>query len=204
MVPTPSHPIPTPWRLPFALAWEAFRAGSRPVGAVVVDRDGAVVAVGRNRSEESLAPPGQLAGTSIAHAEINALAQLPTGRSTEGFRLYTTLEPCLLCSSALIHSHVRHVVYAAPDPAWRGIEDVPGVGGLIADRWARREGPLQGPLATFGALLMQMWSALHEPDGATPASTALRLVAIDGLLDAPTAQAAYDLLHPHIHDRSHP
>jgi tRNA(adenine34) deaminase len=81
MTPAPAPtPIPTPWRLPFELAWEAFRAGSRPVGAVLVDATGRPVATGRNRSQEPAGPPGQLAGTAIAHAEINALAQLPAGR----------------------------------------------------------------------------------------------------------------------------
>lgn len=88
--------LPTPWRLPFELAWEAFRAGSRPIGAVLVDGAGRLLATGRNRSQESTAPPGQLVGTALAHAEINALAQLPAGRRYEDHRLYTTLEPRLL------------------------------------------------------------------------------------------------------------
>ena len=195
---TDGHALPTPWRLPFELAWEAFRAGSRPVGAVLVDADGQVVATGRNRSQEPLAPPGQLAGTNIAHAEINVLAQLPSGGRPDGHRLYTTLEPCLLCSGALLHSHVRHVVYAAPDPFWHGIEDVPGVGGPIAARWARREGPVDGPLAAFGALLMRLWTALHRPDDLTDPAARHCLTTTDGLLDAPTAEAAYALLRPHL------
>ncbi|MFJ3303196.1 nucleoside deaminase [Streptomyces sp. NPDC086549] len=196
--------IPDPWRLPFELAWEAFRAGSRPIGAVLVDADGRVVATGRNRSQESIAPAGQLVGTAIAHAEINALARLPIGRRHPGHRLYTTLEPCLLCSSALIHSHVPHVVYAAADAMWRGIEDVPGVGGTIAARWARREGPLDGPLgslARFSELLMNLWGVLHNPEEVDEvAARAVRrcLAEADGLLDAPTAQTAYDLVRPYL------
>lgn len=191
--------IPEPWQLPFELAWEAFRAGSRPVGAVLLDADGHVVATGRNRSQEATAPPGQLAGTALAHAEINALAQLPTGRHYDGHRLYTTLEPCLLCSSALIHSHVGHVVYAAPDPMWRGIEDVPAVGGLIAARWARREGPAAdegGRLAAFSQLLMAMWGVRYGRDRGGDTTAPRPPAALEGLLDAPTAQAAYDLALP--------
>ena len=55
-------PLPGPWHLPFELAWEALRAGSRPVGAVLYGPEGNVVAAGRNRSREPDAPPGQLAG----------------------------------------------------------------------------------------------------------------------------------------------
>ncbi|MGW2833172.1 hypothetical protein [Streptomyces sp. NPDC001286] len=104
----------------------------------------------------------------------------------------------------LVHSHVRHVVYAAPDPLWHGIEDVPAVGGLIAERWARREGPVAGPLAAFGTLLMRLWAALHTPDDLdeTAARTARHCLATaDGLLDAETAQQAYELLRPHLGPR---
>ena len=66
------------WRECFELAWEAFRAGTIPVGAVVADPSGTIVARGRNRIFDHTAPPGQLAGTYIAHAELNALAALPT------------------------------------------------------------------------------------------------------------------------------
>ncbi len=235
--------IPDPWPLPFELAWEALRAGSRPVGAVLLDPDGRLVATGRNRSQEApgTAPPGQLAGTALAHAEVNALAQLPAGRQHDGHRLYTTLEPCLLCSSALMHSHVGHVVYAASDPMWRGVEDVPGVGGLIAARWARREGPagdLGGSLAAFSRLLMGVWGVLYgagpgdqpvgepgnqpvgepgnQPVGepgnqpvlepgdqpvADPFGEPFARHCLDtahGFLDAPTAQAAYALVLPHL------
>ncbi|MGW6356942.1 nucleoside deaminase [Streptomyces sp. NPDC055092] len=192
--------LPGPWRMAFELAWDAFRAGSRPVGAVLVDARGRVVASGRNRSQESAAPPGQLAGAAIAHAEINVLAQLPARHRYEDHRLYTTLEPCLLCSSALIHAHVGTVVYAAADSLWRGVENVPHVGGAIAERWARREGPLEGPLAVFGAMLMALWTIVHnspadgrETPGGGFESLARRCLEVQGFLDAPTAQAAYRL-----------
>ncbi|MFJ9813673.1 nucleoside deaminase [Streptomyces sp. NPDC101151] len=194
--------LPEPWRLPFELAWEALRAGSRPIGAVLLDQDGRIAATGRNRSQETAGPPGQLVGTAIAHAEINALARLRAGRRYTGHRLYTTLEPCLLCSSALIHAHVPLVVYAAADDLWRGVEHVPRVGGTIAARWARREGPLDGPLrplARFSELLMAVWAVRHPaPDGVPdePAARDARRLLDAGLLDAPNVQAAYGLVSP--------
>ncbi|MFB8135125.1 nucleoside deaminase [Streptomyces mirabilis] len=199
--------LPASWRLPFELAWEALRAGSRPIGAVLLDGAGRPVATGRNRSQESTAPPGQLAGTAIAHAEINALAQLPAGGRYENHRLYTTLEPCLLCSGAFIHSHVGHVLYAAPDPYWTGIENVPGVGGQIAGRWARREGPAAAPLAAFSALLMNLWAMRHTPAGLgnqgddSSASLARHCLTVDGILDAPSVETVYRLAFPHLHRR---
>ncbi|MFH8737206.1 nucleoside deaminase [Streptomyces sp. NPDC017964] len=199
-----STALPDVWHLPFDLAWEALQAGSRPIGAVLVDADGRIVATGRNRSQEPTGPKGQLAGIAIAHAEINVLAQLPTGRRYEDHRLYATLEPCLLCSGALIHSHVGAVAYAAPDTLWRGIEDIPRVGGLIAKRWARREGPADGPASVFAAMLAGLWHILHDPSSNGPGaacSTSLtlahRLLDIEGFLDAETAQVAYRLALPH-------
>ncbi|MEU3526922.1 nucleoside deaminase [Streptomyces sp. NPDC038707] len=190
--------LPEPWRLPFELAWQSLRADSRPVGAALLDPEGTVVAAGRNRSREATAPAGQLAGTDLAHAEINALARLPAGRRHPGHRLYTTLEPCLLCSGALIHAHVPHVVYAAADDRWRGVERVPEAGGAIAARWARREGPLTGPLrplARFSRFLLDVWAVRHTPDRVPdgPAAREARRRLAAGLLDAPDAEAACNL-----------
>ncbi len=59
------------------LGWEAFRTGNIGVGAIITDPGGRIVGRGRNRLADTSAPPGQVFGTSLAHAEINALANLP-------------------------------------------------------------------------------------------------------------------------------
>jgi len=140
------------WRECFLLAWESFRAGSIPVGAVLVGPDGAVVSRGRNRFNEPDGPPGEVAGSRIAHAEVNALATLAPGDYREHV-LYSTLEPCLLCSAALRFSHIGTVRFAAEDPFWTGMDRVPDASENIARRWTRREGPLDSPLRTLGAVL---------------------------------------------------
>ena len=89
------------------LAWEALRRRSLPVGAVVTDAEGTVVATGRNRVFESAAPAPQIAGSRLAHAEVNALAQLSPRRRYEDHHLVVTLEPCTLCTGALAMSAVR-------------------------------------------------------------------------------------------------
>jgi tRNA(Arg) A34 adenosine deaminase TadA len=58
----------------------------------------------------------------MAHAEMNALAQLPVQRGPE-YRIYSTFEPCFMCTSALMHYRVRQVRFAAPDPVWVGMHD---------------------------------------------------------------------------------
>ncbi len=97
-----------------ALALEQARLaaadGEVPVGAVVV-RDDQVIATGRN------APVGQNDPT--AHAEIAALraaAQSLGNYRLDGCDLYVTLEPCAMCSGAMLHSRIRRVVYGAADP----------------------------------------------------------------------------------------
>jgi tRNA(Arg) A34 adenosine deaminase TadA len=140
------------WRECFLAAWESFRAGSIPIGAVLVGPDGVVVARGRNRLNEPTGPPGEVAGSFVAHAEFNALATLPPGEYGDHV-LYTTLEPCLMCTAALRHSHVGTVRFAAEDPLFHSLDRIPALNENIARRWTRREGPLEGPLRTLGAVL---------------------------------------------------
>jgi tRNA(adenine34) deaminase len=140
------------WQACLHLAWESFQAGSIPIGAVLLDRAGTIVARGRNRSNESGGPDGQIAGSNLAHAEINALATLPPGEYDDHV-LYSTLEPCFLCTAALRYSHVGAVRFAAPDPMWNGIDQLPSLNYHIARRWPRRDGPAEGPLRALAAML---------------------------------------------------
>ncbi len=89
------------------LAW--YR-GEVPVGAVVV-KDGEVIATGFNQPIGGHDP--------TAHAEIVALraaaARLGNYR-LPGCELYVTLEPCIMCSGAMMHARLARVIYAATDP----------------------------------------------------------------------------------------
>lgn len=67
------------WRTAFELAWEAVRSGNIGVGSVATSPDGTIIASDRNRVAEMSAPPGQVAGTSLAHAEINVLRECGEG-----------------------------------------------------------------------------------------------------------------------------
>lgn len=97
-------------RLALAEAQRAAEAGEVPVGAVVV-RNGEVIATGRNQPIAGHDP--------TAHAEIVALrsaAQRLGNYRLDGCDLYVTLEPCPMCTGALLHARVRRVVYGARDP----------------------------------------------------------------------------------------
>jgi len=92
-------------------AREAYARGEVPVGAVIVDEHGALIARAAN------APIASHDAT--AHAEIGALRA--AGRVRSNYRLahctlYVTLEPCAMCVGALVHARVARLVYAAPDP----------------------------------------------------------------------------------------
>lgn len=100
----------------FAEAWEAYCAGSIPIGAAVLDAEGRLLSRGRNRIDEDQAPPGLVYGQQLAHAELNALVVLRETREVlHGCTLYTLVEPCPLCLGAIYMSSVRRVVYACRD-----------------------------------------------------------------------------------------
>jgi len=104
------------WRIAFEEAWAAYASGTVPVGAVVADANGAIVSRGRNRIFDSPVE-GQIGGSRLAHAEVNALLGL-TGSSLDprALALYTTTEPCPLCIGAVVMANVREIRYAAREP----------------------------------------------------------------------------------------
>jgi tRNA(adenine34) deaminase len=159
-----------PWRECFELAWEAFRAGTIPVGAVVADPAGEIVARGRNRIFEDSAPPGQLAGSYLAHAELNALVGLPRLHARDGrgpfdeHVLYTTLEPCALCMGAALMMMVGEVRFASLDHYGGGSElrlENPHTSRLPLVL----SGPLDGLLGELGELLHVAHFVWRRPDG---------------------------------------
>ena len=105
---SPDH---THWmRHALRLAQQAAAAGEVPVGAVVV-KNGQVVGEGAN-APLALNDP-------TAHAEVLALraaARTLGNYRLDGCTLYVTLEPCTMCSGAMLHARVDTVVYGAPEP----------------------------------------------------------------------------------------
>jgi tRNA(adenine34) deaminase len=102
------------------LARAAAAVDEVPVGALVVV-DGHIVGEGQNRTRERNSP--------LAHAEMLALeaafAAVGEGRLPAA-TLYCSLEPCFMCTGALLHARVARVVYATADPKF-------GACGSLAD-----------------------------------------------------------------------
>lgn len=90
-----------------------------PVGCVIVNEAGELLAHGHNRRE--------IDGDPTAHAELVAIrvaaAKLGHWRLT-GCTLYVTLEPCVMCAGALINARVSRVVYGASDPKAGAVESL--------------------------------------------------------------------------------
>src|SRR5271156_6416630 len=146
------------------LAWEAYIGGNVGVGAVLTDPRGRIVAVGRNRVSDKEAPPGRLRSTYIAHAEIDVLGQLMRG-DYRHHTLWTTLESCPLCCTAIVMSNVGNVAFAARDRLWDGISRLAELNEFIAIRWPVRHGPHGGPVSVFSELLPLLWFLEHKPSG---------------------------------------
>ena len=98
-------------RLALQQAQAAFDAGEVPVGCVIADREGRIIGRGRNRREET--------HRADAHAEIEAIGEACAALGTwhlEDCTLYVTLEPCPMCTGAIINARIGTVVYGAKEP----------------------------------------------------------------------------------------
>jgi tRNA(adenine34) deaminase len=107
----------SPMQLALAEARRAAAVGEVPVGAVIVDARGRVLARAHNRVETECDP--------TAHAEIVALRE--AGRQQGSARLvdcdlYVTLEPCPMCAQAIAFARIRRLYFGAADPKGGGVE----------------------------------------------------------------------------------
>lgn len=104
------------WRAIYQ-AREAEKIGEVPVGAVLVDAEGKILAATSNRTIKDNDP--------TAHAEILALrtAAIRVGNyRLTGTTMYTTLEPCAMCAGALVNARVKVLVFGAHDERFGAAE----------------------------------------------------------------------------------
>lgn len=133
-------------------AREALAAGEVPVGAVVVDAQGEIIGEGYNAPVSRHDP--------CAHAEVQALrdaAKRLGNYRLDGCSLYVTLEPCMMCSGAIIHARLARLVYAAIESKTGMIESRAN---LIAQPWHNHSVAVEGGvLASRSKQLLQAFFA---------------------------------------------
>jgi len=83
-------------------AKKSYDEGGVPVGAVMVDALGEVIAAGHNRRVQH--------DDCVSHGETDCLRQAGLRDDYEGVTLYTTLSPCMMCTGAVLHFGIRRVV----------------------------------------------------------------------------------------------
>ena len=96
--------------------------GEVPVGAVLVSKDGQILAQVGNRTRELNDP--------TAHAEVLAIREACRKLGSErlaGSDLYVTLEPCPMCAAAISNARIARLYYGASDPKSGGVEQGPRV-----------------------------------------------------------------------------
>ena len=93
------------------LAQEAAEAGDVPVGCLIVDGEGNIIGRGRNRRVEN--------SDATAHAEVEAIRQACAHVGDwrlSGCTMYVTLEPCPMCTGAIINARIPELVFGAREP----------------------------------------------------------------------------------------
>ena len=113
-------------RMAIEQAQLAAQSGEVPVGAVLV-RDGQVISKAFNKPIANHDPS--------AHAEMLALREAALSEGNyriPGSTLYVTLEPCAMCSGAMLHARIDRVVFGAPDPKT-------GAAGSVLDLFASKQ-----------------------------------------------------------------
>jgi tRNA(adenine34) deaminase len=129
-----------------------------PVGAVILDEAGTVIARARNRREMDRDP--------TAHAEIVAIRQVARARGSwrlTGLTLVVTLEPCTMCAGAVTAARLARLVYGAEDPK-------AGAAGSLWDvlrdtRLNHRPEVIGGVLASECGDMLRDFFAARRPDG---------------------------------------
>ena len=106
-------------------AAKALERGEVPIGAVIVENSGNIVARAGNETRARLDPS--------AHAEVLAIREACTVLKTERLvncDMYVTLEPCAMCAALIANARIRRIYFAAADPKSGGIQQ----GARIFDR----------------------------------------------------------------------
>ena len=150
-----------PFASPMSIALDEARAaalrGEVPVGAVITDPQGRVIAQAGNRTREAADP--------TAHAEILALRAACAAVGSErlpGHSLWVTLEPCPMCAAAIGFARIERLYFGASDPKSGGVAQGPRI---FAHPQCHHAPQVYDGIAEVEAaqLLREFFSALRRP-----------------------------------------
>ena len=105
--------LDTYWKRIFELEWISLCEGSKAIAALIVSDDGTIISEGRNKiGEEGIPNPR------VSHAEVEAIRNLDINKYpyVKTYTLYAALEPCPMCTGAIINSRIKRVFIGAMDP----------------------------------------------------------------------------------------
>ena len=129
------------------LARQAAAEGEVPVGCVIVDGEGTVLAEGRNRREATRSVTG--------HAELEALDAACRARGDwrlDDCTLFVTLEPCPMCAGAMISARLGSLVYGAREPQFGSAASILN---LFEERYPAHTAIYGGVLAEESKVLLR-------------------------------------------------
>ncbi len=133
-------------------------AGEVPVGAVVVDEHGELLAAAHNSPVARHDP--------TAHAEILALRAAGLRRANyrlSGATLYCTLEPCIMCAGAIVHARIRTLVFGSRDLRFGGVRSKFAL--ADSDLLNHQVTVVEGVLGDVCAAMLQRFFAGKRPAG---------------------------------------
>ena len=129
------------------LAEEAAAAGEVPVGCIITDTNGNIIGRGRNRTQKL--------HDASAHAEIEAIREACSASGDwrlENCTIYITLEPCPMCTGAIINSRIPNVVFGAKDELTGSCGSVID---LFSERFGHKPAVFSGVCAEESAVLLK-------------------------------------------------
>lgn len=137
-------------RLAMAEAETAAEAGDHPYGAIIVDRQGDIVATGRNAVNSDCDP--------TSHAESNAIRAACRTLDTltlEGYRLFTNGAPCTMCAAIMLRTGISDIWYSAPIPPGRTMPTLEEMATLVE----ASPGVTQGLLEAEASAQLGKWES---------------------------------------------
>ncbi|KAH9950154.1 tRNA specific adenosine deaminase [Amylocystis lapponica] len=163
-------------RMAMTMAEEALAASEVPVGCVFI-RDSKVIAKARNRTNELR--------NATRHAELEAIDEIladktltpvPTARPLATTTLYVTVEPCIMCASALRQMGIARVFYGCANERFGGCGSVLGVNGALAHPRHPAYEATGGYLREEAILVLRRFYITENSNAPAPKSKANRVL----------------------------